>query len=93
MDTGDALSGAGFGLVALLLAASGVRILTRGTAPEPLLQAFSRFGMAVGCAALAAGLLLSASRMTSGVLLAVAIVALLVAVAFETKRNRRLRQD
>ncbi|MEU8821948.1 hypothetical protein [Actinoplanes sp. NPDC048796] len=93
MDAGDALSGAGFGLVALLLAGSGVRTLTRGTTPEPRLQAYSRFGMALGCAVLAASFLVRASRVTTGVLLALSVVALLTSMALETRRNRRLHHD
>ncbi|MFF5078306.1 hypothetical protein ACFY36_14750 [Actinoplanes sp. NPDC000266] len=93
MDTGDTLSGAGFGLVALILAASGVRALTRRTVPEPLLQALSRFGMAVACAILATSFFLAGSRLTSGLLLALAVVALLISMTLETKRNRRLRQE
>ncbi|XVU29762.1 hypothetical protein ACQPZJ_22560 [Actinoplanes sp. CA-054009] len=93
MDTGDTLSGAGFGLVALILAASGVRTLARGATPEPHLQAFSRFGMAAACALLATSFFLSGSRLAGGVLLGLAVVALLVAMALENKRNRRLRQD
>ncbi|XVV08527.1 hypothetical protein ACQP2X_27180 [Actinoplanes sp. CA-131856] len=93
MDTGDALSGTGFALVALLLAASGVRTLTRVTVPEPHLQAFSRFGMAVACAVLATSFFLAGSRLTSGLLLGVAVVALLISMMLENKRNRRLRQE
>ncbi|MEV4352392.1 hypothetical protein AB0J83_48700 [Actinoplanes sp. NPDC049596] len=96
MDTGDALSGAGFGLVALFLAGSGVRAWARrhrSDTQEPQLQAYARFSLALGCATLAASFLVATSQAVRAVLLSAAIVALLVSVFLENRRSRRLHQD